>query len=106
MITDIEYKELLERYGSEVEYRDGYIRNDEYMWDWVHSNWCLISKWYSDGTVFIYDRITIQNRKIVFGPTSIGCSSPKEFENKLQNLMKKIKNMKEEIKLTKIGEMF
>ena len=106
MITDREYKELLEKYGFEVEYRDGYIRNDEYIWDWVHSNWSLISKWYSDGTVFIYDRITIQNMKIIFEPVSVGCSSPKVFENKLQNLVKKIKIMKEQIKLLKMKEMF
>lgn len=106
MITDREYKKLLEQYGFEVKYRDGYIRNDEYIWDWVHSNRCLISKLYSDGTVYIYDRITIQNKKIVFVPTSIGCYSPKEFENKLQNLVKKIKTMKEEIKLLKMKEMF
>ena len=104
MITDREYKELLEQYGFEVDYGDGYIRNDEYIGE--GGDWSLISKWYCDGDVFIYDSITIRNRKIVFGPMSIGCSSPKEFENKLQNLTKKIKNMKEKLKLAKMKEMF
>lgn len=103
MITDIKYKELLEQYGFEVEYRDGYIRNNEYIG--VGGDFSLISEWYS-GNVLVYDRPKIKNSKIVFVFDSEFCSSPKVFENKLQNLVKKIKNMKEQIKMAKIGEMF
>lgn len=103
MITDREYKELLEQYGFEVDYENGYIRNDEYIG--VGGDFSLISEWYS-GNVLVYDRPKIKNSKIVFVFDSEFCSSPKVFENKLQNLMKKIKNMKEQIKLLKMKEMF
>ena len=104
MITDREYKELLEQYGFKVDYEDGYIRNDEYIG--VGGDFSLISEWYGDGDVLIYDKPKIKYNKIVTVFDGVLCTSPKEFENKLQNLIKKIKNMKEHIKLLKMKEMF
>ena len=96
------YKELLEQYGFEVEYEYGYIKNVDVQ----GGDWKPISKMFGDGDIFIYNSPEIKNNKIVFGFTSVLCKSDKIFENELQKLTKKIKDMKEQIKLAKIGEMF
>ena len=101
MITNRQYKKLLKKYGFEVEFETtGYIKNDEYI------GWNQISEYYCEGDILIYDKITIKKNKIVFEFKSVLCSSPKEFENKLQNLIKNIKNMKKHIKLAKMEKDF
>ena len=104
MITNKEYEEILEQYGFEVDYSNGYIKNDEYIG--LGGDWSPISEWYFAGDVLIFNKPKIKNNKIVIAFDGVLCTSPKEFENKLQNLIKKIKNMKEQIKLLKMEEMF
>ena len=105
MITNRQYKKLLKKYGFEVEFETtGYIKNDEYIGE--NGRWNQISEWFCEGDILIYDRITIKKNKIVFEFKSVLCSSPKEFENKLQNLIKNIKNMKKQIKLAKMEKDF